>query len=457
MYKVILPARYLFKRRIAILAILAVALCVFMVVVVMTVMRGLLQDFREKNHNFFGDCIVSSQSLVGFTYYEDFIKQLEEQDFVEAVSPVINAVGIMSMPGSDLNDAKTLTGIDPARHIKVTNFAETLHYRKSDPQKAFVPTYDPEKVGCVPGIDMVYLRNSSGGYSHGLEPMPIELKISCFPLTARGNLLNSGMGSPVNTKNFFYSDDSHSGIVKIDSNTVYLPFGRLQSLCGMGGKNPRASAIHIKFAKGFPVTNGTAKVTSLWKVFAKKYETQAATSSEQTYATLMDNVVVESWKGYRRSAIAPMEKEQAMMTLIFGMLGIITVFIILVVFYMMISSRSKDIGILKSVGISTTSVVGIFIVFAGFIGCIGTAIGMSAGCAMLVRINSIEDWLFDKYNWQLWDRSIYAIGDIPNKIEWQMLTIIGTCAVVACLVGAIIPSYQAARREIADTLRVDQL
>ena len=46
-----------------------------------------------------------------------------------------------------------------------------------------------------------------------------------------------------------------------------------------------------------------------------------------------------------------------MMTLVFAMLGIITIFIILVVFYMMISSKSKDIGILKSMGISTGSVV----------------------------------------------------------------------------------------------------
>ena len=93
MYKLLLPKRYLFRRRISLLAIAAVALCVFIVVVVMTVMNGLVKDFREKNHRFVGDCVVSTGSLVGFGYYQDFLDELEKQDFIAATmsraSPVI--------------------------------------------------------------------------------------------------------------------------------------------------------------------------------------------------------------------------------------------------------------------------------------------------------------------------------------------------------------------------------
>ena len=76
MYKIILAIRYLIKRRITYLAVLAVALCVFIVVVVMTVMTGLVRDFKVKNHNWVGDCAVSSDSLVGFPRYEEFIEIL---------------------------------------------------------------------------------------------------------------------------------------------------------------------------------------------------------------------------------------------------------------------------------------------------------------------------------------------------------------------------------------------
>lgn len=72
----ILAWRYFFKRPITILAVVAVALCVFIVIVVMTVMNGLLRDFREKNHAFTGDCVIASDSLVGFGYYADFLDRL---------------------------------------------------------------------------------------------------------------------------------------------------------------------------------------------------------------------------------------------------------------------------------------------------------------------------------------------------------------------------------------------
>ena len=453
MYKIILPARYFIKRRIAILAVAAVALCVFMVVVVMTVMSGLVEDFRQKNHDFFSDCIVNSQSLVGFAYYEDFAAELDSQDFVEAVSPVIRTVGVLTKAGADWNMPVEVVGIDPARHSRATTFGQSLYYHRDDPKNAFLPKHDKDLPGVVLGIALSRERGADGEYYHDPEPGIIEVKVSCFPLTAKGNLLKAGIGGEiVNTKGFFYSDDSHSGLVRgVDSNTIYLPIARLATLCAMGGKNARASAIHVKFSEGVSAAKGSAKVAELWDKFKAEY-------SEKTYAFLLDNVVVQSWKSYRRESIAPMEKEQTMMTLVFAMLGIITVFIILVVFYMIISSKSKDIGTLKSIGISTGSVVSVFIIFAGFIGFLGTAIGMAGGCAFLVKINEIEGWLKDNTQWTgVWNKSVYAIEKIPNNIEWQPLAVIGTCAMMACLVGALIPSYQAARRQVAQTLQVNQL
>ena len=55
MYKLILPIRYLFKRRISYLAVLAVALSVFIAFVVLTVLHGLVADFKRKTHEFVGD------------------------------------------------------------------------------------------------------------------------------------------------------------------------------------------------------------------------------------------------------------------------------------------------------------------------------------------------------------------------------------------------------------------
>ena len=449
MYKIILAFRYLFRKRISYLAFLAVALCVFIVVVVMTVMTGLVTDFKQKNHSFVGDCVIGTESLVGFAYYEDFMKILERADFIEGVSAVIKSYALISPGGTERSIGVEIMGIEPVRHSQVTGFGKTLHYRRDDVSKAFEPIYDPNLAGCVVGIDLWLARDVKGEYAYGAAPAKTSLTVSCFPLTAKGALAKAGTGM-VNTKTFYYSDTSHSGLARVDSSLVYLPFEQAQLLCGMAGPDKRVNAIHIKFKPNVGLENGCKKVALLWQRFAEE-------KGGEKKAGLLEKVTVQSWKDYRRAFIAPMEKEQTMMIAMFVLVGVTTVFIIFVVFYMIISHKSKDIGILKSIGVSSVNIIELFAGFAFLMGLLGSCLGLFAGWLFLLKMNRIENWLFEHFKFQLWDRTIYAIGDIPNAVDLKVLTGIMLSAIVTCLVGALIPSWQAARLKPVETLQVSQL
>jgi lipoprotein-releasing system permease protein len=449
MYKVILPFRYLFKRRIGYLALVAVALCVFIVLVVMTVMTGLLNDFKQKNHSSVGDCIVGTESLVGFAHYEDFMKVLEQADFIEAVSATVKSYALINPRGSQRSIGVEIMGIDPVRHSRTTGFGETLHYNKNDVSRMFKPSYDPNLAGCVIGIDLWLRRDAKGRYTYAAGPEKQALNISCFPLTPKGALAKAGAGE-VETRTFYCSDISHSGLARVDSSFVYLPLEQAQSLCGMDRPIKRVSAIHIKFRPNIKPETGCEKVALLWQQFVRE------TTGEKS-AELLDTVKVQSWKDYRRPFIAAMEKEQTLLTAMFVLMGVTTVFIVFVVFYMIISHKSKDIGILKSVGISNANILLLFLCFAFWVGVFGSAIGAVAGWRFLVHINQIEDWLFEHFKFQLWDRTIYAIGDIPNQIEFKLFAVIVLSAIAACLIGALVPSWQAARLKPVETLQVSQL
>ncbi len=360
MYKIVLAVRYFLKRRITHFAVLAVALCVFIVVVVMTVMTGLVSDFKQKNHDFVGDCVVGTESLVGFAYYEDFVNILEKQDFVEGVSPVIKSYALISLRGSERNEGLEIMGIEPLRHSRVTGFAKTLHYHKADASKTFEPSYDPNLLGCVLGIDLAFRRDFNGNYYYYSTIPQNAYSISCFPLTSRGALSKAGAGL-VNTKTFYYSDTSQSGLARVDSSLFYLPFEWAQRLCGMDGSVKRASAIHIKFKPNVKLQAGCEKVASLWQEFKQR-------KAGERQAYLLDTVTVQNWKDYRRSSIAPMEKEQTVMAVMFAFVGIKTVFIVFVVFYMIISHKSKDIGILKSIGVSNAAIMELFSGYAFLVG-----------------------------------------------------------------------------------------
>ena len=132
-------------------------------------------------------------------------------------------------------------------------------------------------------------------------------------------------------------------------------------------------------------------------------------------------------------------------------------FIVFVVFYMIIIHKSKDIGILRSVGISSGNVLGLFLGFAFLEGAIGSLLGSLLGWGFLANINRIEDFLTRNFGFQLWDRSIYAIGDIPNQISADVLVGIILIAIFSCLLGAAIPSWRAARMKPVDALVVSQV
>ncbi len=470
MYKIILATRFLVKRHITYFAVLAVALCVFIVVVVMTVLTGLVRDFKQKNYLFTGDCVVGTESLVGFAYYEDFMKVLEQADFIEVVSAVVKSYALVSPSWTEQGLALEIMGIDPLRHSRTTNFGRTLYYHKGDVSKAFEPVFDPNFTGCVLGIEvgsrlgnaLAPQRGSRGQYFYSDRLDETTLSVSCIPLTAKGAPAKAGLGL-IHTRNFYYSDYSHSGLARIDGSLVYLPFNEAQWLCGMDGPVKRANAIHIKFKPNVKLQNGCKKVASLWNSFKQEKaglrlrggKLVPEKSGEQAY--LLETVNTLSWKEYRRAQIAAMEKEQTMMIVLFALVGITTVFIVLVVFYMIISHKSKDIGILKSIGVSNANIIMLFLGFAFLVGLVGSAIGTFGGWLFLRRINQTEQWLFEHFGFQLWDRTIYAIGEIPNHVEFGVLTVIILSAIGACLAGAFIPSRQAAKLNPVETLRVSQL
>jgi lipoprotein-releasing system permease protein len=454
MYKIKLAIRYILSRRISWLAIAAVALCVFMVVVVMTVLSGLVTSFKEKNHRFTGDCIVSTPSLVGFPYYQEFMVKLDNSGLVESSTPVITNWALLSA-GSAAQAGMEIMGIDPNRHCRVTDFGDYIYYHRGDCTSMFRPGRDPNRPGIILGIDtsinreLIGGRSGLGDYVHFTTPPRLEIAVSCFPLSTKGALAKMGTGA-VNTKMFIYSDDCHSGLADADTDMIYVPFNDLQSLCGMDSGQKRTSAIYVKLKPGILLDSANAQIAALWNDFAKDY-------AAGPYADLLKTVRIQTWKEYARDRVAPLEKEETMMTALFCLVGVITLFIIFVIFYMIVNNKTKDIGILKSVGADNGDVLTLFLNVAAIIGLAGSAIGTACGIAFLDNINRIEAALYARFGFQLWDRSMYAIEAIPNHLETSMIAIIIISAVAACLLGAFIPAMQASRNEPARILQVNQL
>lgn len=445
-----LAIRFFLHRPSSWLAVPAVALCVFIVIVVLTIMNGLLNEFKGKNHAYVGDAVITTDSLVGFPVEDEFLDTLRAQPFIAAVSPVVQGVGLITQPGAEWNIGVEFTGIDPALHSAATGFGEALYYHRDDPANAFRPSYNPELPGCVVGIDLVGDRRTpEGDYIHPPQPFPMRLILSSFPLTAKGVPARAGLDL-ISSATYYIADDAHTGLPMVDGAMIWLPLEEARVLTGMDTPEPRTSAIHLRFAPGTPLAWGVGQVRALWNAYVEARADDAS-------AHLLAPVRVQSWIEKQRARIAAVEKEQNMLILLFLMLGVSTVFIVFVIFYMIVGHKSRDIGILKSVGVSNRKVASIFLNYAAIIGILGAVLGTLAGVLLLKYINPIEDWMFENFDKQIWNRSIYAIGDIPSDIRPAVLVSVMAAAVLACLLGALIPAVQAARKQPARVLQVNQM
>ena len=97
MYKLHLILKYLRKRRIAWVSLLAVMLCTTMVLVVISVMGGWLRMFEQSFHGLTGDIIVDAHSLTGFSHYQDMIDRMEKLESVEAAVPTIRTFALINI------------------------------------------------------------------------------------------------------------------------------------------------------------------------------------------------------------------------------------------------------------------------------------------------------------------------------------------------------------------------
>ena len=140
MYKLFLCLRYLRSRVIAYFAVLGVALCVAMMLIVVSVMNGFLDRVEEAAKGLFGDIVIEANSTHGMGLYDEFIVELRAKvPEVTAASPFILNTCFIQVPGnSEWSQVVQAAGIRLPERAEVTDFAGGLYYQQGE-----VPGFDP--------------------------------------------------------------------------------------------------------------------------------------------------------------------------------------------------------------------------------------------------------------------------------------------------------------------------
>ena len=171
MYKLFLTLRYLRKRRIAYFAIAAVLLCTAMVLIVMSVMGGFLDQLKFKARGLLGDIIVDNRSYSGFPLYEEFIADVSQWPEIAKATPVIYSYGLLRFQDTTQTNMVRVVGLRLEQVYEVNAFKQSLYYEKYYPGT----THLGEQQQPLLGFDrskLIELRDDQGQLI-GQGPQPL--------------------------------------------------------------------------------------------------------------------------------------------------------------------------------------------------------------------------------------------------------------------------------------------
>jgi lipoprotein-releasing system permease protein len=300
------------------------------------------------------------------------------------------------------------------------------------------PAFDMAKqqnTGVVLGIAMASMRvlkdkdNPNGGSEDRFWVLPGDDVKLTFP--------TAGMPPKIGSESFTIVDFYESKMSEYDSSFVFVPIRKLQQARGMIDPTTGIGNVNSIQIKLKPGVKGEDVRDKLQNVFAP-----------ELYA-------VETWRDKQGPLLAAVSMETAILNVLLFIIIIVAGFGILATFYMIVVEKTRDIGILKSLGAASKGVMGIFLSYGLLLGLVGSGGGLVLGLLTVRYINQIAKVLGWITGRPVFDPTIYYFYKIPTILDPQTIICVVLGAVSIAVAASILPAYYAAGLRPVEALRYE--
>jgi lipoprotein-releasing system permease protein len=167
------------------------------------------------------------------------------------------------------------------------------------------------------------------------------------------------------------------------------------------------------------------------------------------------NIVVRDWTRTNRNWFDAVQLEKRLMFIILTLIVAVAAFNLVSTLVMTVTDKRADIAILRTLGASPRSVMGIFVVQGALAGIVGTLAGVLLGLLLAFNIDTLVPALERMLSTSFLPASIYVISRLPSDPQWSDIVPITLISLALAFVATLYPSWRASRVNPAEALRYE--
>ena len=389
-----------FLNIISIFSFIGISLGVAVLIIVMSVMNGFRTELINK--------------IVGFNAHI-------------SVKPYENQIKIDDLKKTNLELI--------SENLILSNSSEAIIIKKDNSKGIVLRGYSVEDFSKLKIIkDETFVGNrynlKKNFISIGKElSFTLNLKIGDEITVMSSSGIETIIGSLPKKRSFIVNSLFESGLTDFDNNIAFININTLDELFDLKREDRRLE-IYLKNPQNI--------------------ENQKSITQE-----IFPNDFVYSWADTNSSLFSALKVERNVMFIILSLIIIVAAFNIISGLTILVKNKTRDIAILKSIGVLNKSIIKIFFLVGVIIGSSATAFGIILGVTFSMYVENLRQFLSTFFNISLFPEEIYFLSTMPSEINPLSIFIISLCSISITIIVSIFPALKAAKLDPIKALKYE--
>ena len=389
-----------FLNIISIFSFIGISLGVAVLIIVMSVMNGFRSELINK--------------IVGFNSHV-------------TVEPYENSINTEKLNNKELKSI--------SNELIFSNSGEAVVINKNFTKGLILRGYskkDFPKIAVTKGNNFIGNSNNleNNNISIGKElSFDLNLKIGDKIMIMSSSGIQTIIGDLPKQQAFIVSSIFDSGIADFDRNVSFININTLENFFDLKSKD-RNLEIYLK--------NPT-------KIEKQKIKIQKIFESEFIY----------TWSDMNSSLFSALKVERNVMFIILSLIIIVAAFNIISGLTILVKNKTREIAILKSIGVLNKSITKIFFLVGVIIGTSATLFGIFLGVMFSLYIENLREFLSNIFNISLFPEEIYFLSTMPSEINPFSIFIISICSIIVTILVSIFPAIKASKLDPVRALKYE--